>query len=181
MKLFLNINWIELSDAFQKSIIDHLLESFNKEKNKFIIDNIIKRFTKKTCTIWLYIENFTLSGICISWKCNKYTYLDKFFIVSNKKGKGIGSNMLNEFISENKDIYGGILWRTDTSTSKFYLNHPNVIKYFETKFTIYKNEKYIHSNYEKPKVYLGTVNKIWEYEDIYDLKLETSFTIIKEI
>lgn len=155
---FVEINWIELNQTFQTFIIDKLLMSFNKKKVE--IDSIMERFTKRSCIVNLYYEDFVLKGICISWYCNKYLYLDKFFVFSGKKG--IGSLMLDEYINKYSHK-NKMLWRTDTSTPRFYLKHKEVIKHFE--------------NGEK-KIYLGN-NKIswgfWEYEDIYDLNIKSCF------
>lgn len=156
---FTEINWIDLNLSFQKFIINKLITSFNKKI--YAIDNIMDRFTKQACIVNLYYHDYVLKGICISWHCNKYLYLDKFFTFSNKKG--IGSLMLDKFIKKysNKNK---ILWRTDSLTSQFYLKNKDVIKLFE--IDTFNNDR---------KVYLGT-NKInWEYEDIYNLNVKSCF------
>jgi len=142
------------------------LISFNKiylNKNYNVINNIRRRFTKKSCIVNLHYEDFDMKGICISWYHNKYLYLDKFFVFSSKKG--IGISMLDTFIrkysNENK-----LIWRTDTLTSRFYLKHKDVIEHFEINSFGENNKR---------KVYLGTGKINWEYEDIYDLNIKSCF------
>ena len=175
--LFAEINWNDLSSIFQSFIIDNLLISFNKVylKDQFF-NNIRERFTKKDCIINLYYEESILKGICVSWYCDKYLYLDKFFILFDKKGLGVGSAMLNEFIKKYGNGNGNerdnkLLWRTDSLTSKFYLKHSDVIKHFELNHHNDKNKDTILDR----KVYLGVGKINWEYEDLYELNIRSCF------
>jgi len=173
---FFSINWIELSDLFQTFIIYKMLHRFSKEDLKYksqTIKNIKDRFTKNSCLVWLYYNKLELQGVCISWKCNKFIFLDKFFTLTNKIGNG--TKMLNKFISSNINCCKDLIWRTSKPTSKFYLKNSHVRKYFDLSETrdIKQNED--HAN--NIKIYLGVRmgNKYWEYEDIYDLKVESCF------
>lgn len=172
MDTIININWIELSDTFQKFIIIKLLDSFNKKSCDEIIYYIIDRFTKKSCKLCLYYNNLQLKGVCVYWTTYKFFYLDKFFTLTKKSGYGI--KMLDYFIKYHGDkneninvIENKLIWRTDPLTSKFYLKNSDVIKHFEVE----------NSSGDK-KVYLGTKNKKhnWEYEDIYDITIKSCFT-----
>lgn len=164
MKIFTEIKWIDMSISFQTFIINNLLISFNKTSLKDILlcNNIKERFTKQSCIVNLYYEGFILKGICISWFFNKYLYLDKFFVLPNNKGFGVGTSMLNEFITRYSNT-NKILWRTEDITSKFYLKNTSVIKYFEINLE------------QERKVYLGTGKINWEYEDLYNLNIKSCF------
>lgn len=172
---FFCINWIELSDLFQRFIIYKMLDCFGREDLKYktqTIKNIENRFTKNSCLIWLYYNKLGIQGICISWKCNKFIFLDKFFTLINKTGNG--TKMLNNFISSNINYCKDLIWRTSKPTSKFYLKNSHVRKYFDLSETRdIKNDE----NNNNIKIYLGVSmgNKYWEYEDIYDLKVESCF------
>jgi len=181
--ILIDIKWIDLNVLFQTFIIHKLLISFGKMEDDvndytFKINNIRQRFMKQSCMVNLYCENFVIKGICISWQCNNFLYLDKFFTFSSKKG--IGSLMLNAFIqkyyeneNENETVnnMNKLIWRTDKSTSKFYLKHPKVIEYFEVNHHLMKH----HLNNNERKLYLGVGKTIWEYEDIYDLNIKSCF------
>lgn len=171
-KLFAEINWIDLTSTLQSFIIDNLLISFNKCSLKtYVFDNIRVRFTKRDCITNLYYEDGVLKGICISWFCNKYLYMDKFFILLDKKGLGVGRSMLNEFVKRyGNDNGNNLLWRTDSLTSKFYLKHHDVNKHFDFEIN-YHNDK-------NKKVYLGVGKINWEYEDLHELKVRSCFESI---
>lgn len=179
--MFISINFIDLNESLKKYILKSMLISFNKLIPPYFLNNnilidIYNRFTKKSCIVNLYYINNILHGVCISWlinSSNKYIYLDKFF--SLKQKNGIGKEMLNLFIEKytnnninnninNKSIIKNkLLWRTDISTSLFYNKNNKVIIHF-------KNEKY-------NKIYMGVNRIIWEYEDIYDIKIKSCFFI----
>lgn len=172
------LNWIDLNQSLQRNIINKMLKSFNKsikcELELFFYTNINNRFSKKSCKVLLYYEEQILEGICIYWTDSTYhfIYLDKFFSVNLKPG--IGKTMLNLFIStihndrsDNKNL-NSILWRTTPAISLFYLKHPSVVKYFNFIFNKNKN---------KNIVYMGIGKRIWEYEDIYNLKIISCFQV----
>jgi hypothetical protein len=164
--MFISLSFLELNESLKKHILKSMLISFDKFFIPNILNNdinieIYNRFTKKSCIVDLYYDDNKLQGVCISWSCNKYIYLDKFF--SLKLKNGIGKSMLDLFIQKynNNNTNNKLLWRTDTSTSLFYKKNNKIITHFENK--------------EYDIVYMGVNNIIWEYEDIYNIKLKSCF------
>lgn len=165
--MFIILNWIDLSDTISQYIIVQMLKRFNIEYTYQLILNIKTRFSKRGCKTLLYYEDKKLEGVCIYWTdtMNQFIYLDKFFSVNLKPG--IGKKMLALFINvvylNNRLNNIPLLWRASHSVSVFYLKHPEVIKYFNYKI------------YNKDIIYLGVGKHIWEYDDIYSLKLKSCF------
>ena len=162
MNTLIGINWIDLNSCFQSFIIKQMLIRFNKTYN----NDIHNRFSKKDCIIDLYYENNNIEGICISWTTHTFIYLDKFF--SLHLNKGVGTRMLDLFINKyNNKFYmyenKNILLRSGPSTCNFYLKHSSINKYFN----------YISNN--KEVVYLGVGKYTWEYEDIYNINIQSCF------
>lgn len=157
--------WNELNTSIKTYIIKLLCNSFNHEYSIDFYNKINLRFSLNSSIIGLFIDNQTIEGILIFWKYKRFVYLDKFFSVNFKKG--IGSVMLNKFLEhieqyKYKSYSNKLLLRTHDKTSAFYLKHPKIKNLF-------KNKKY---------VYLGThvsSNFHWEYEDIYDINIESCF------
>lgn len=151
--------WNELNESIRIYIIKLLCISFNHIYSIDFYNKINIRLTINSAIIGLLIENQLVEGVIIFWKCNKFIYLDKFFSVNFKKG--VGSIMLAHFLQyiDNSKL----LLRTDNKTSGFYLKHPKIGHLFT-------NKKY---------VYLGTndssIKFHWEYEDIYDINIESCF------
>jgi hypothetical protein len=157
---FINTNWIELNKTLQSFIIHKMLNSFNEKKYNKIL-NIYERFSKKKCVVNLYYENNNLEGICISWKIDKFIYLDKFFSINFKKG--VGGSMLKLFIEKYKN--DNVIWRTNEDLTYFYLKNNSVNKFFN-----------YGTNHEKDYVFMGIKNHVfWEYEDINNLKINSCF------
>lgn len=170
--MLISIHFIDLSEKLKYHIINSMLISFNKTgtiKNQNDYQYIYDRFHKKSCMVHLYYEDSKLQGVSIIWSYNNYIYLDKFFSLNIKKR--IGTKMLdlliniynnNQSIERNNQYKNKILWRTDIQTSLFYLKHPKIITHF-------KNTKY-------DITYMGVKRIIWEYEDIYNIKIKSCFT-----
>jgi len=159
MTLIITLNWIDLNKKLKSFIICKMLNSFKKNDNQsFKID---ERFSKKKCVIDLYYENEKLEGACIFWKINKFMYLDKFFSINFKKGVGI--RMLNLFIDKYK--HDNIIWRTNEDLVEFYLKHKCIKKLFNYR-----------SADDKDYVFMGIKKRLfWEYEDIYNLNINSCF------
>lgn len=163
--MLISIYFIDLSEALKYHIIKSMLISFNKINTIKYYTDIYNRFNKKYCIAHLYYEDTILQGVSITWSCNNYIYLDKFFSLNIKKR--IGTKMLDLFIDKyenierNNEYKTKLLWRTNFSTSLFYLKNKKVINHF-------KNQK-------NDIVYMGVNNIIWEYEDIYNLKIKSCF------
>ena len=169
MKTFIHIKWIDLSYDIQLFIMREMLVAFNKSHINHTIhdfcDQTNKRFSKHSCMVDLYYDNWIMKGVCIYWNTNRFVYLDKLFSI-DVKTKGIGSHMLNAFIDKwilHNTNHKHIVWRTNPDTCLFYLKDKRVIKYFNTK---QKN---------KELVYLGVGRQSWEYEDIYELIIPSCF------
>jgi hypothetical protein len=172
--MFISLYWTDINERMKQYIINKMLLSFNKLWN----EDIYNRFTKKSCIVDLYYENNILEGVCISWCCNNYFYLDKFFSINHKKG--VGSKMISLYI-EKYSKHHKLLWRTDLLTSQFYNKHKNVISHFIINKTNNINNNIINNNIlnsnnsSKSIIYMGVNKKIWEYEDIYNLKIKSCF------
>lgn len=157
--------WNELNESIKIYIIQLLCTSFNYTYSIEFYNKINIRFSQKSAIIGLFTENEIVEGILIFWKCERFVYLDKFFSVNFKKG--IGSIMLSQFleyIDKQVDFDSKkILLRTNHKTSDFYLKNSKMV-------ILFTNKKY---------VYLGTNDKNhmirWEYEDIYDINIESCF------
>lgn len=153
--------WIDLNESMKIHITQILCNSFNHKYTLEFYNKINIRFSKKLAIVGLFIDNKIIEGILIFWKYKRFLYLDKFFSVNFKKGVGI--KMLNyflEYIEQNKyNPCKKILLRTDDKIRNFYLKNPKLIHLFT-------NKKY---------VYLGTSKSHWEYEDIYDIKIDSCF------
>jgi hypothetical protein len=156
--------WNDLNSSIKMHIVHLMCNSFNHKYTVDFYNKINIRFNKKSAIIGLFIENEIVEGILVFWKCNRFVYLDKFFSVNVKTG--IGSKMLTTFLEDicNEHSFTlfnkKLLLRTNTKTSYFYLKHPTIINLFT-------NKKYI---------YLGTDHKNhWEYEDLYDINVDSCF------
>lgn len=159
-------NWNELNTSIKTYIIKLLCNSFNHEYSIDFYNKINLRFSLNSSIIGLFIENQTIEGILIFWKYKRFVYLDKFFSVNFKRG--IGSVMLNKFLEhieqyKYKSYSNKLLLRTDDKTSAFYLKHPKIKNLFKNKKYVYLGTTHISSNFN------------WEYEDIYDINIESCF------
>lgn len=173
--MLISIHFTELSETLKYNIIKSMLISFNKFSYFLNINNIknyknicnyseiYNRFNKKSCIVYLYYEDIILQGVAITWAYNNYIYLDKFFSLNLKRG--IGTKLLklvvDKYETNERKINQKILWRTNISTSIFYLKHPKVITHFINK----RNDI----------IYMGINRIIWEYEDIYNIKIKSCF------
>lgn len=162
--MFISLCWIDINERMKYYIINKMLSSFGKKWNK----DIYNRFTKKSSIVDLYYENNILECVSISWSCNDYFYLDKFFSINHKKG--VGSKMLSLFIEKYNKKYK-LLWRTDLLTSQFYIKNKNVISHF----IVHNNKNNNNNNETKSIIYMGINKKLWEYEDIYNLNVKSCF------
>lgn len=182
------LDWNEMNGSLKIFIIQLLCKSFNKNDmyNLTFYNKLDLRFTIKKSKIGFFFDNndnnanniknnnqyLILEGIVIYWKCNKFIYLDKLFSINPTHKKGIGSKMLNEYLNEQNSInkVNKIILRTDEKTSYFYIKN-------DMKKHIQINENYIN---DKKCIYFGnklipSSDFIWEYEDIYDLKINSCF------
>lgn len=158
--------WNDLNETIKINITTIMCNSFNHKHTLDFYNKINIRFSKKLAIIGLFIENEIVEGVLIFWKCERFIYLDKFFSVNFKKG--IGNRMLTLFLEYIEHKYkdscsNKLLLRTNDKTIHFYLKHPKIIYLFS-------NKKY---------VYLGkndtSIKFHWEYEDIYDINIDSCF------
>lgn len=168
-KMFMQYEiWNEINETIKINIITLMCKSFNRNYSIDFYNKINIRFTLNSSIIGLFIENQTIEGILIFWKYKRFIYLDKFFSVNFKKG--MGSVMLMQFLEYIEQYkysyYKKLLLRTDDKTSRFYLKHPKIKKIFE-------NKKYVYLGTNDDNVKTSKFH--WEYEDIYDINIESCF------
>lgn len=151
--LILNvIPWNDLSMTISKWIIHEMEKSFAK---KFMVE-MNRYYNKRTQVVMLY-QNMEMMGVAIYWKCQRYYYLDKFFILDKYKSKKLGSIFLNMLL----ELLPNVLWRTSESIYQFYLRNPDV-EIISKDIDIYMTKR--------------NTRKSWEYEDLYMFLYSSAFT-----
>lgn len=150
------ISWVELSRAQQVRILQDMSYTFGKS----IMD--ISRFFRPSCRVWCYREGLFQScdAIAITFRIGETEYLDKFFVMT--KRKGIGKRFLMEWIHTLRGLQMAIYWRTDkVLATHFYGKHPTV-------WTIGSYGEY---------VYQGLVRRVLNTEDAMSwLRLPSAFS-----